>query len=272
MNKYIPSSFHEPVKCVSQRASAAMSIATATFTTPGLAQSASNEISLADLVERPLPEPRWIIEGLVPEGITMLAGKPKTGKTWMLLQLALAVANGHAALGQWQARRGGVLYIGSDDTHHSMYYRVFRLLQGQAAPRNFTWYDQWSHLQQGGLADLEELLDYCPSVRVVVIDPLMGVLQGIPASRAHTILTPLKIIAQQYHVAIMFAHHVAKHGAVEPTTRAFDAALEEAADCMHLLKRASGESAGELRVSGDAVFPQLLSLNFDASNGGWSMR
>jgi RecA-family ATPase len=272
MNEYIPSSLQESVECVPRRASAASSIATATLTTPGLVQAVYNEINLAELVEGPLPEPRWIIQDLVPEGITVLAGKPKTGKTWLLLQLALAVANGHATFGQWQAKRGGVLYIGPDDTHHSMYYRVYRLLQGRAAPHNFAWYNQWLPLQQGGLADLEELLDHCPSVRVVVIDPLMGVLQGVSVSRAHTILTPLKIIAHQYHVAIMLSHHLAKHSAGEPMMHALNAALEEATDCMHLLKRVSGESTGQLYVSGRAIFPQMLALNFDASNGGWSVR
>jgi hypothetical protein len=41
---------------------------------------------------------RWAVPGLVPEGLTILAGAPKTGKSWMCLDLAVAVAAGSMAL------------------------------------------------------------------------------------------------------------------------------------------------------------------------------
>ena len=38
------------------------------------------------------PEPVWAIPGLLPVGLTILAGRPKVGKSWLALQIALAVA------------------------------------------------------------------------------------------------------------------------------------------------------------------------------------
>ena len=46
----------------------------------------------SDLMALELPDPRPAVRGLIPEGLTLLAGKPKTGKSWLALQIALAVA------------------------------------------------------------------------------------------------------------------------------------------------------------------------------------
>src|SRR5690606_30802768 len=38
-----------------------------------------------DLMKREFPEPKWIVEGLLPEGLTLFAGPPKIGKSWLAL-------------------------------------------------------------------------------------------------------------------------------------------------------------------------------------------
>ncbi|MDP2815826.1 MAG: AAA family ATPase, partial [Rectinemataceae bacterium] len=51
----------------------------------------------SDLAKMVFPEPKWAVPGLLPEGLTILAGRPKRGKSWMGLGLALAVASGGKA-------------------------------------------------------------------------------------------------------------------------------------------------------------------------------
>jgi AAA domain len=38
----------------------------------------------AELAKREFPPPKWIVPGLIPEGLGILAGKPKTGKSFQL--------------------------------------------------------------------------------------------------------------------------------------------------------------------------------------------
>jgi hypothetical protein len=52
----------------------------------------------AELMAEELPEARWIVPDVLPEGVTFLAGKPKVGKSWMVLGIGLAVATGVVAL------------------------------------------------------------------------------------------------------------------------------------------------------------------------------
>ena len=49
--------------------------------------------SPADLVAREFKPPKWAVPDLVPEGLSILAGKPKTGKSWLALDFVVAVAD-----------------------------------------------------------------------------------------------------------------------------------------------------------------------------------
>ena len=61
------------------------------------------------------PEPTWAVPELLPVGLSILAGKPKLGKSWMALQIAQAVASGGRALNK-QVEAGPVLYLALEDT------------------------------------------------------------------------------------------------------------------------------------------------------------
>ena len=62
--------------------------------------------TLQELLARQLPPIQWAIPDILPEGLTLLAGKPKLGKSWLALAMALAVAAGGVALGTYPSRKG----------------------------------------------------------------------------------------------------------------------------------------------------------------------
>ena len=59
-----------------------------------------------EILSTVFPEPNWIIPKLIPEGLTILGGRPKVGKSWMLLQIALTVKCGGRYLGYLGRSRG----------------------------------------------------------------------------------------------------------------------------------------------------------------------
>ena len=59
----------------------------------------SQGVTADRLMATDLPEPKWAIPELLPEGLTVVAGKPKVGKSWLALGLAVAVAANGKALG-----------------------------------------------------------------------------------------------------------------------------------------------------------------------------
>ena len=64
--------------------------------------------TLQELLARELPPVRWAIPDILPEGLTLLAGKPKLGKSWFALSVALAIAAGGVALGKQPVTQGEV--------------------------------------------------------------------------------------------------------------------------------------------------------------------
>jgi len=70
----------------------------------------------AELRDLKFPEPRWAVPGIIPEGVTLLGGAPKIGKSWLALGLSLAIASGGKALGSVEVEPGAVLYLALEDT------------------------------------------------------------------------------------------------------------------------------------------------------------
>ena len=118
----------------------------------------------ADLMRMQLPEPRWAVNGIIPEGLSLLAGKPKLGKSWLALNIALAVATGGTALGSIHVEQGDVLYLALEDTKKRLQGRLDKLLhrQNAAAPERLTFATLWPRQDKGGLAALTEWLESHP--------------------------------------------------------------------------------------------------------------
>lgn len=75
---------------------------------------------LVDLLAEPPEETPWLVEGLLPQGgVSVLAGKPKAGKSTLARCIALAVASGATILNR-KTSRGPVIYIGLEDRRRTI--------------------------------------------------------------------------------------------------------------------------------------------------------
>src|SRR5437764_12125770 len=111
--------------------------------------------SAADLVAREFKEPKWAIPQIVAEGLTILAGKPKTGKSWAALDFAVAVAGGYSALGNIECQQGDVLLLALEDNDRRLHQRLKAVLEGQPAPPALEIATQWRRAEAGGLNDIQ---------------------------------------------------------------------------------------------------------------------
>ena len=121
----------------------------------GLSRILKNALSATELMAIEFPEPRWIVPGIVPEGTTILAGKPKMGKSWLALGTSVAVAAGGVALGTKKVERGAVLYLALEDNPRRLQSRLKKLLPGGAAPEGLELATEWPRLGDGGLRPLK---------------------------------------------------------------------------------------------------------------------
>jgi hypothetical protein len=158
-----------------------------------------------DAVE--LPEPRWTVPGLLPEGLSLLGGRPRQGKSWFCLDLAIAVASGGQALGRIPVASGDVLYLALEDTPRSLRSRLRRLLQGRTPCSRLTIANTWPQESDDALPALESWLDRHPQTRLVVIDPLDFFCARPHAADRSTgdgrLLRALKAVADRYQVTLL---------------------------------------------------------------------
>lgn len=68
-------------------------------------------------------DPVWAIDELIPAGVTLLASRPKKGKSWLALQMALAVAQGVSFMGL-NTKRGPVFYAALEDNPRRLQKRM----------------------------------------------------------------------------------------------------------------------------------------------------
>jgi hypothetical protein len=174
-------------------------------------------ISLADLQNEVIEPLRWTVPEYLPEGLTVFAGRPKIGKSWLMLNIALAVARGREALGQF-VEQGDVLYCGLEDGKRRMKARVEKILGTVRWPAAFTFRRRLAPLDQGGLDTIEQWLTDHPMRRLVVID-VLGRVRGAKRRDEeayqydYRILAALQELAIRYRVAIVVVHHVRKSDA-----------------------------------------------------------
>src|SRR5712691_6266175 len=91
-------------------------------------------LNAVELMALELPEPRWAVTGLIPEGLNIFAGRPKSGKSWLMLGIAIAVASGGRALGQVAVAPGDVLYLAMEDSPRRLKERIGVLLGDSPPP------------------------------------------------------------------------------------------------------------------------------------------
>ena len=85
----------------------------------------------ADLYGKTIERPPTIVQGMIPAGLTVLAGAPKRGKSWLSLMLALCVAGGEPFLGA-QTTQGDVLYLDLESKQYRVQDRLRKLIVGRA--------------------------------------------------------------------------------------------------------------------------------------------
>ena len=87
--------------------------------------------TLSDLLTGPT-DIDWIVEDIIPPQTSgLLAGEGGVGKTWLMLELALAVATGTPWLGKFPTRQGTVLVVDEENAELMLRIRVMKMLEGR---------------------------------------------------------------------------------------------------------------------------------------------
>jgi DNA-binding Lrp family transcriptional regulator len=169
-------------------------------------------LPLESLLSRSFPEARFVIPGLVGEGLNVLGAPPKTKKSWLALSFSVAVACGGQALCAFPVEQGKVLHLCLEDRERRLKDRAELLLQQGILPKEqFFYQTDWPKLDEGGIARLERWMREHPDTRLIVVDtfkkikPKSG--RGSMYDEDYDGLEPLQIFANRHAVAVLAVHH-----------------------------------------------------------------
>lgn len=225
------------------------------------------------LMEKEFEPLSWAVNGLIPAGLTILAGPPKKGKTWLGLDFSLAVACGGPACSMLATTQGSVLHLAREDGYRRLQSRIDILMGGSPAPAGLEVVpteEDWAGGEQG-LANMTEWVEEVKNPRMVVIDtlakvePEMGE-QGRRGAYAgnYSMMARYKEWADLNNVAVVMIHHDNKTK-VDDTTDPFSRisgtrGLTGAADTLMFLDPKKGTREGTLYVTGRDVEDMEIEL------------
>ena len=230
-----------------------------------------------DLMAMKLPPQRFLIPGILPEGLALLVGPPKVGKSWFCLDLMLSLSRGVNALGNIPVEQCDVLYLALEDNHRCLQERLGLLLDGEDCPPGLHFKLEWPRLdpQSGGLVQLEDFIRQNPSVHLIIIDTLGRVKpeaeRGKPSYDIDTKATaPLQGLAGRYQKTILVVHHDRKMAADDPLDAVSGTkGLTGVADTIMILKRGNSKAKGELYITGRDVQERRVALGRDVDHPTW---
>jgi hypothetical protein len=115
----------------------------------------------AELQHKTFPPARYCVPDLIPEGLTIIAGKPKIGKSWLALDICIAIAAGRYCLGERKPASGDVLYAAMEDNPRRIQRRMDKLLSTfkEQWPQRLTLANSWRRLDKGGVGDVAQWIE-----------------------------------------------------------------------------------------------------------------
>ena len=230
-------------------------------------------ISVSELMLMEFPEPMWIVPSIIPEGLSILCGKPKIGKSILSVNLAVAVATGGMALGKISVERSGVLYLALEDTPKRLQKRLKAVLQGCGYPENLFIDMSFKSIKDGGIEQLNSWLKQHKEVGFVIIDTYVKIKgqrdnSGDLYLGDYKEIVKIKEVADRHNIGILLIHHTRK----EVSEDVFDTVLGTtgitgAADTIIILDKNKGTV--NLHVRGRDVEEAKFSLKFDNITLSW---
>jgi RecA-family ATPase len=171
-------------------------------------------VNAQTIIQTQYSGPVFVIEKILHVGATILASRPKFGKTWLALQIAIAVATGRKALKSYNVIRSGrVLYLALEETERRIQDRINVLLpQGADISRLDVLFELPQKLGEGGEVYVSQHLRQHPGeYALVIIDTLFSAFAG--SLRRDIVKVDyekselLRKLAHEHNVALLLVHH-----------------------------------------------------------------
>jgi RecA-family ATPase len=223
--------------------------------------------TLAELGAADIPPLEYVIQELLHEGLWLFAGLSKRGKSWMLLDMCMAIAAGRSAFGHYATKKRGVLYIALEDGRRRIRDRAKTIQSDLSRLTNFHVVYEFPKMDASASATLERGIKK-HDLGVVVIDVLGGLLGDTPRNKTeyqsiYAQFSPLRALANQYHLPIILVDHLRKADAEDIAQRVQGSyAKVGASDSVAILERKEDDDEALLHIQSKESKNQTIAIQF----------
>lgn len=233
-----------------------------------------------DIWRKPYTPRPFVIEEILPVGVTLLHALPKKRKSWLAKNMCYAVAGGGKALGQLQAQQGEALYLNLEMDEELLIERLRVMYPNGEPPPGVKFFYEWPNLDNGFFSRLENYVTARPWTRLIVVDTLVRVLPDDAFNREGyrldaRLIEPFTKFNANRGLAILLIHHSRKvGGGNDPILGASGSTgLTGSVDSVLELQVNDEETAkgkltrGGRRIKNDKPLP----LKWDVQIGSWAI-
>lgn len=230
-----------------------------------------------DLMTKKMKPPRYIVDGLIPVGLTMIAGKPKYGKSWTTYDLAISVAMGRDFLGA-TTEKGGVLLFALEDPSSRSQIRGQKLLDGDSSEDldltivNIG--DRFDNTKP--IEEIKEFVEDNPGTNLVVIDTVKHVRPAVNGRQAayeqdYTFLYDFQKLAMELQIAIVVVYHTGKAKRDDPLDEVQGTTgITAACDTIMVLRKKTRDSMeAVLHITSRNGIDEAMLIEQDPKTGRW---
>ena len=224
--------------------------------------------ALADMRLEPI---RFCVEGLLPEGLSILGGAPKAGKSWLVLDLGIRISKGEP-LWEFPTKKGDVLYLCLEDSLNRVQERLNRITDDP--PDNLFFAVSAGTITDGLCEQIKNFKQSHPELALVAVDTFQVVRSDsteISYAGDYTEVRALKALAEELHIALLLVHHLRKQRDKDPLNMiSGSTGISGAADAVYVLDRKNRNNLrATLSCTGRDIEQRKLFLSFDQEHCRW---
>ena len=237
-------------------------------------ESLCEEMTFHCIMEKEMPPMKWIVNGFLAEGLTVMAGRAKVGKSFLCLDLVGSVAQGSQMFGTFHCEKRAAVYVSLEDGVRRLKGRMVDMDFPMGIENAFV-YTEMPKIGEGGITFLRSLKEKHSDLGLIVIDIMERILPAAKgASRKYEEIYPhltrLQKLAMELGIAIVLTHHT-KKGIEENINDEIlgSTGIQGAADELIIVKRKQNETKGVFSLTSRDFGDKLYEVEWDEEKRRW---
>lgn len=224
------------------------------------------------LMDMQFPKSRFCIQSLLPQGISILGGAPKIGKSWMVLDWCVRIAKDESV---WNlpTEKGTVLYLCLEDSLARIQERLNYITD--EVPSNLYVATKSESIETGLIQQIQNFIISHTDTTLIVIDTFQMIRNNSELSYANDYneIGKLKQYADEMSISILLVHHLRKQGDSDPLNKlSGTTGISGAVDAVFVLdKDKRNENKANLLCTGRDIEQREFQLSFNREKCIWDL-